>query len=535
MILSSSLLFSLFLKFSFAFASAYFLMAVISYVLRLFQYRKRAKSILQKAHEQSQNDWANTRELLEKEKEENQFQMEQEKEENSFRIQSLKDKMEEEKRDFFESFLQKKETLLERESHLQSKRSGLEERQKALKFKEEEKEKNRDLLIQKLELKLEMSKDEWFSDFKKDFSLEIKLLTERWRKSYEEEIVFNAEIFAKNILFSVLNRFSHPYCSERGLTPIHWAKNLKGKKDKALSALRKDLFPLLEKKCRMEVIYNSKTESFSIGSLDPVSRELGRLVLKKILKEKYLLKKIPSLLKQIPKLIEKTRKDLMQKVKTDGTYITQQLKLDELNENIKEVLGSLRYRYSFTQNQYFHCLEVSFLCGLLSSELNLSLKKGRQAGLLHDIGKAMDHMGEGGHAVIGANFIEKNGVTKDVVHAVKAHHYDEPPKTYLAYLVMTADALSGARPGARHSTLAAFSQKVEQLEKIGNSFKGVKETHVLNAGREVRVFVDSKRVTDLKAVQLSRNIAQEIEEKCIYPGQIKVNVVRRTEAREIAN
>jgi ribonuclease Y len=162
------------------------------------------------------------------------------------------------------------------------------------------------------------------------------------------------------------------------------------------------------------------------------------------------------------------------------------------------------------------------------------VKDGRRAGVLHDIGKAMDHSKEGGHAVIGAEFIERLGEKPEIVHAVRAHHYDEQPSSDLAFLTIAADAISGARPGARRSTMDSYTQKMADLEKIGSSFEGVQATYILSAGREVRVVVNGDRVDDHEALNLSKQIAQKIEEELSYPGLIKVTVVRETQAVEFA-
>jgi ribonucrease Y len=193
------------------------------------------------------------------------------------------------------------------------------------------------------------------------------------------------------------------------------------------------------------------------------------------------------------------------------------------------MMGSLRFRYSFTQNQYFHCGEVGWLAGLLAAELRgVDIKKARRSGMLHDLGKAMDHELEGGHAVIGADFIQKRNEAADVVHAVKAHHYDEQPSSDMAFLVIAADAISGARPGARRSTVESYNQKVTELEAIARSFDGVTDCYILSGGREVRVMVNSKKIDDTKALRLSHDIAERIENECNYPGQIKVVIVRET-------
>jgi ribonuclease Y len=177
---------------------------------------------------------------------------------------------------------------------------------------------------------------------------------------------------------------------------------------------------------------------------------------------------------------------------------------------------------------------VGFLCGLLAAELGVPVKDARRAGMLHDLGKAMDHSVDGGHAVIGADFIKQHGEADHIVHAVRAHHFDEQPNSDLAYLVIAADAISGARPGARRSTAASYTQKIQDLQTIASGFEGVTDTHVLSAGREIRVYVDGRKMDDLHSLQLSRDIAHKIENEMQYPGQIKVTVVRETQAIVIA-
>ncbi|MEK6554954.1 MAG: HD domain-containing protein [Bdellovibrionota bacterium] len=238
--------------------------------------------------------------------------------------------------------------------------------------------------------------------------------------------------------------------------------------------------------------------------------------------------------KRMGEVFERVKKELFKKILRDGERIAKELGADTLHPEIKNMMGALRYRYSFTQNQHFHCAEVGFLCGLLAAELDVSVKSARRAGLLHDIGKAMDHSQDGGHAVIGADFIEQHGEVEEIVHAVRAHHFDETPSTDLAYLVIAADAISGARPGARRSTAATYTQKVEGLTTIAQGFKNVTDTHVLSAGREIRVYVDGQSVDDMGALNMSKEIALKIETDMAYPGQIKVTVVRQTQAIEYA-
>ncbi|MBN2360548.1 MAG: HDIG domain-containing protein, partial [Deltaproteobacteria bacterium] len=191
-------------------------------------------------------------------------------------------------------------------------------------------------------------------------------------------------------------------------------------------------------------------------------------------------------------------------------------------------------RTSYTQNQWQHSIEVGFLAGAMAAELGLNIKLARRAGLLHDIGKALTHETDGSHAVVGAEFARKHGETKEIVHAIRSHHNDEEPETLLANLIIAADAISGARPGARREKLDSYIKRLEDLEKVAAEFKGVERAFAVQAGRELRVMVESSQVNDDGIVVLSRDIAKKIESEMTYPGQIKVTVIRETRASEFA-
>lgn len=337
----------------------------------------------------------------------------------------------------------------------------------------------------------------------------------------EQNAQVQAEKEARRILSLALNRFARPYCPERGIGNIQFPNpELKTK------ILQHQKF--IEKICGVDIVINEEYQSASVMGFDPVRRELGRLLLEALTKQKQIDEK------RIEDLHQKIKSELFRKILVDGNRVAAELRLNGMHESIRSMLGALRYRYSFAQNQYFHVAEVGWLCGLLSAELGLTVSDGRRTGVLHDIGKAMDHAKEGGHAVIGAEFIEQHGEAAAIVHAVKAHHYDETPSSDLAFLTIAADAISGARPGARRSTVDSYTQKMADLEKIGSSFAGVLATYILSAGREVRVIVDGHQIDDQKSLKLSKDIAQKIEEECNYPGLIKVTVVRETHAVEYA-
>lgn len=348
---------------------------------------------------------------------------------------------------------------------------------------------------------------------------------QKWHDLEIEEAQANGEKDARHHLNRALSRFARPYCAERGIGIVYFPNP---EVRKRVIGENREHAVVVERICGIDISVNEELNSASCLGFDPVRRELARASLEKLIHERNVNEK------RIDEIIAKTKKDLFKKIRQDGNRLANELGIKDLHPEIRNMMGALRYRYSFSQNQHFHCAEVGWLCGLLAVETNVTQTRGRRAGLLHDIGKSMDHSMEGGHAVIGADFIQTNGEAEDIVHAVRAHHFDEQPNSDLAYLVIAADAISGARPGARRSTVDSYNQKMEDLQNIGNSFAGVLSTYILSAGREVRVVVDSARVDDVTALDLSRQIAQKIEQECSYPGQIRVTMVRESQAVDFA-
>ncbi len=339
-------------------------------------------------------------------------------------------------------------------------------------------------------------------------------------EDHEEETKNLSEAKAKRALDIAIDRFARPYCPERGIGAVEFPDN---NSRKFLTDHNGDNIKAIQDVTGCDIIVNDEMPTVGVAGFDPVRRELTRRLLERLMKEKRPYK--PDFVK---KMAENQKKELLNQIKRDGDQIAKELRMEGLHPEIRQMMGSLRYRYSFTQNQYFHCGEVGWLGGLLAAELGLDVKKARRSGLLHDIGKAMDHAMEGGHAVIGADFIAARGEHADVVHNVRAHHHDEPPSTAHAYLVIAADAVSGARPGARRSTIESYNQKVTDLQDIARSFEGVTDCIVLSGGRECRVTVNGRQIDDRKSLTLAQKIAERIEKELSYPGQIKVVVVRET-------
>ncbi len=436
------------------------------------------------------------------------------------RIEELQDLANEKKSKADSVIQEEKKKLQEREADVKAQEQALRLQEGELtKLKDQQKSLNKEL-VAKLTERLSTSAEEFKEQIKIQLEEDARRRAAHFLQENEEDLKEHAEVRAKKILSLVIDRFARPYCAERGIGAVNFP-------DVNIRKLFCDPAGLnikaVQESCGCDIIVEDGMDMVGVAGFDPVRRELTRRTLERIFKEKKNIN--PDFIR---KIAENQKKELFKNIKHDGDSLAKELKLEGLNAEIRQMMGSLRYRYSFTQNQYFHCGEVGWLAGLMAAELGLDIKKARRVGMLHDIGKSMDHVMEGGHAVIGADFIAARGEAADVVHAVKAHHFDEQPSTDHAFLVIAADAVSGARPGARRSTIESYNQKVSELQDIAHSFPGVTDCFVLSGGRECRVLVNGKKVDDTHALELSKKIAARIEEECNYPGQIKVVVVRET-------
>jgi len=238
---------------------------------------------------------------------------------------------------------------------------------------------------------------------------------------------------------------------------------------------------------------------------------------------------------RIEDVVKKVGQEVDTAIKEAGEQAAFDLGVHGIHNELIKYIGCLKFRTSYAQNVLQHSVEVGFLSGIMASELGLNVKMARRMGLLHDIGKAVDHEVEGPHAVIGSRLAKKFGESPKVVHAISAHHEDVPPSSVYALLVQAADGLSGARPGARKELLENYIKRLEDLENIANTFQGVANTYAIQAGRELRVIVESSKISDEESILLSRDVAKKIEESLTFPGQIKVTVIRETRAVEYAN
>ena len=284
----------------------------------------------------------------------------------------------------------------------------------------------------------------------------------------------------------------------------------------------------LEMATGVDVIIDDTPEAVTLSCFDPVRREIARLSLEKLIGDGRI---HPG---RIEEVVEKTKKDMDEKIKEVGEQAAFDSGVENLHPELVKLLGRLKYRTSFGQNALQHSQEVSYLMGVMASELGLDFKMARRVGLLHDLGKALDYQVEGTHAKIGADVAKKYNESQEVIHAIEAHHEETPLVTAYAVLAVAADAISAARPGARRETLETYIKRLEKLEAIANQFKGVDKTYAIQAGREIRIIVQPEKINDGDAVNMSREIRKKIEEGMEYPGQIKVTVIRETRAIEYA-
>lgn len=381
------------------------------------------------------------------------------------------------------------------------------------------------VLAGKLESVANMSAAEARRELMKAMEEEARQEASKQIAVIEEETKAEAEKKSKKILSQAISRFAGEYSVERCVSVVELPSDeMKGK----IIGREGRNIRTLESLCGVDLIVDDTPEAVVISGFDPVRREVARLALVRLMEDGRV---HPA---RIEEMVDKVKDELFKTIRDDGEKACLDLGLTGIHPEIIKLIGSLKYRTSFTQNNYTHSIEVGFMCGIMAGELGINVKKARRAGLLHDVGKALDHSVEGSHAVIGANFLKKHGEADDICHAVRAHHEDEKPETILAHLVIASDALSSARPGARRSMMNSYIQRLEDLESIGNSFDGVIRTFAIQAGREIRVMVEGGRVTDDQAVMLSRDIARKIEREMAYPGQIKVTVIRETRAVEHA-
>ncbi len=341
----------------------------------------------------------------------------------------------------------------------------------------------------------------------------------------ENEMKLTADRKAKNILALAISRYAGEYVAEKtvSIVPLpneEMKGRIIGREGRNIRAI--------EAATGIDIIIDDTPEAVILSGFNPVRREVARQAMERLIADGRI---HPA---RIEEIVEKVGKEMENNLREAGEQATFDVGVHGMNHELIMLLGRLKYRTSYGQSVLLHSLEVAFLCGVMAAELGLDVKQAKRAGLLHDIGKAVDHEVEGSHAIIGRDLARKYGESPEVVHAIGAHHEDLEPESVLDILVQSADSLSGARPGARREMLESYVKRLEDLERLANGFKGVEKSFAIQAGREVRVIVDSSQVKDVETSMLGKDIAKKIEETMTYPGQIRVTVIRETRSVEYA-
>jgi len=348
----------------------------------------------------------------------------------------------------------------------------------------------------------------------------------KYIKKIENEAKEQADKKSKKILATAIQRYAGDFVAERTVSVVQLPSDemkgrIIGREGRNIRAL--------EAATGIDLIIDDTPEAVILSGFNPVRREIARISLMRLISDGRI---HPA---RIEDVVKKVGQEVDVAIKEAGEQAAFDLGVHGIHNELIKYIGCLKFRTSYAQNVLQHSVEVGFLAGIMASELGLNVKMARRMGLLHDIGKAVDHEVEGPHAVIGSRLAKKFGESPKVVHAISAHHEDVPPSSVYALLVQAADGLSGARPGARKELLENYIKRLEDLENIANGFQGVANTYAIQAGRELRVIVESSQISDEASILLSRDVAKKIEESLTFPGQIKVTVIRETRAVEYAN
>jgi ribonuclease Y len=344
-------------------------------------------------------------------------------------------------------------------------------------------------------------------------------------KRIEDEARENASKQAQRIIGMAVQRAASDYVSETAVSVVMLPSDemkgrIIGREGRNIRAL--------ETATGVDLIVDDTPEAVILSGFDPFRREIARAALERLIQDGRI---HPA---RIEEVVEKVKSEFDQKIRQEGEAALLELGIPDVHPELVKLLGRLRYRTSYGQNVLQHSKEVAFLASTMAAELRSNVRVAKRGGLFHDIGKAIDREMDGTHLQIGIDLLRKYGESEAVVHAMACHHGDYEPETVEAVLVTAADALSAARPGARREVLETYVKRLEKLEEIGSSFKGVQKTFAIQAGREVRIIVDCGKVSDEEAVWLSKDVAKKIESELTYPGQIKVTVIRESRAVEYA-
>ena len=420
---------------------------------------------------------------------------------------------------------QKEETLDRKTDTLDKKTDALNQKIAAIDTKQNEinqlKKTQMELLEKISGYTVEEAKTFLINSLKDDVVHEQALMVKELENQYKDE----ADSRAREIIATAIQRCAADHASEVTVSVVPLPNDemkgrIIGREGRNIRAI--------ETLTGCDLIIDDTPETITLSSFDPVRREVARIALEKLIQDGRI---HPA---RIEEMVAKAQKEVNATIKAEGERAVFETNIHGLHPELIKLLGRMKYRTSYGQNVLNHSIEVSHIAGLLASELGVDVATAKRAGLLHDIGKAIDHEVEGSHVTIGVNIARKYKESEEVIHAIEAHHNDVEPHTVVACLVQAADAISAARPGARRENIENYVKRLEKLEEVTKSFPGIANCFAIQAGREIRIMVKPEEVSEDQMVLLARDIAKKIEDELTYPGQIKVNLLRETKAIDYA-
>ena len=420
---------------------------------------------------------------------------------------------------------QKEEALDKRTAQMERKEEDLKRRSETVEARLDELEQLKLRQTEKLETIAAMSKEDARAVLLKQVDDELTHEKAMKISAYQANMKDECDNLARELVGQAIARCAADATSEATVSVVPLPSDemkgrIIGREGRNIRAL--------ETATGCDLIIDDTPEAITLSSFDQTRREVARMALERLIADGRI---HPA---RIEETVDKCRRELEIQMKREGDKAVMELGIHSLHPDLVKLIGRLKYRTSFGQNVLSHSLEVAWLAGLMAGELGVNVQLARRAGLLHDIGKALDHEIEGSHVQIGVDICKKYRENPQVIHAIEAHHGDVEPKTTLAFIIMAADAISAARPGARRENMESYIKRLETLEALCNGFEGVESSYAVQAGREVRILVQPDKVSDDEVILLARNVAKKIENELDYPGQIKVSVIRESRATEYA-
>ena len=426
----------------------------------------------------------------------------------------------------YEKRVLNKEEAIERKSEsLEKKENGLKNKEEKLAEAQTKVDELSEKRVQELERISGLTSEQAKDYLLKTVEEEVKIETAKLVKELESQAKEEADKKAKEIVVNAIQKCATDHVSETTISVVSLPNDeMKGR----IIGREGRNIRTLESLTGVDLIIDDTPEAVVLSGFDPIRREIARIALEKLIVDGRIQ---PT---RIEEMVNKARKEVETMIREEGEAATLEVGVHGIHPELVKLLGKMKFRTSYGQNALKHSIEVAHLSGLLAAEMGLDVRIAKRAGLLHDIGKAVDHEMEGTHIQLGVDLCRKYKESAVVINAVEAHHGDVEPENLIACIVQAADAISAARPGARRETLETYTNRLKQLEDITNSFEGVDKSFAIQAGREIRVMVIPEKVTDADMVLMARDISKQIEAELEYPGQIKVNVVRESRAIDYA-